>query len=90
MNATESSFMRRFVWLAAAGLFVFHQDCWFWGDRTLLFGFLPIGLAYHALFSILAASLWALAARFAWPDHIESWAGAGDEQPSPPDKGPSA
>lgn len=90
MRQPEHPFMRRFVWIAAVFLFVMHQDCWFWNDRTLLFGFLPIGLAYHALLSILAASLWALASRFAWPEHLEAWADAADATPSPRDKEPVA
>ena len=36
----------------------------------------PIGLAYHALISVLAAVAWALVVRFAWPQHIEDWADA--------------
>ena len=56
---------------AAAVLFVLHQDYWFWDDRTLVFGFLPIGLAYHALFSIAAGILWGCAVQFAWPRDIE-------------------
>ena len=75
------------VWAAAAILFVLHHDFWWWDSRTLLFGFLPIGLGYHALFSILAALVWAAAVRFAWPDHIEEWAdefeGAGGESIAP-------
>ena len=55
-------------------LFILHQDCWWWDDKTLIFGFLPIGLAYHALFSLLAAGLWALMVKFAWPGAWEAWA----------------
>ena len=55
-------------------LAVLHQDFWFWDDRTLVFGFLPMGLAYHALYSIAAAALWFAAIRLAWPVHIEQWA----------------
>jgi hypothetical protein len=55
-------------------LFVVHHDFWWWEDRTLVLGFLPIGLAYHATFSVAAGLLWALATRYAWPDHIEAWA----------------
>jgi hypothetical protein len=29
--------------------FLLHQDFWLWDDPTVLLGFLPIGLAYHAL-----------------------------------------
>ena len=62
------------VWGAVVALVVLHQDAWFWADRTLLLGFLPIGLAYHAVFSLVAACVWALATKFAWPSHLEEWA----------------
>ena len=62
------------VWCAAAVLFVLHQDYWLWDDRTLVLGFLPIGLAYHALYSIAAGVLWACAVRFAWPSELEDQA----------------
>ena len=64
-------------WIVVAGvvaLAILHQDFWFWDDRTLVFGFLPIGLAYHALLSLAAAGVWALAVCVAWPRHIEEWA----------------
>ena len=49
-----------------------HQDFWFWKDKTLVFGFLPIGLAYHIGYSFLAAlTMWMLV-RFAWPAHLET------------------
>jgi hypothetical protein len=55
-------------------LAVLHQDVWLWSDRRIVFGFLPIGLAYHAAYSIAAACLWACAVTFAWPRGIERWA----------------
>lgn len=61
-------------------LFVLHHDFWFWDDRRLVFGFLPIGLAYHALFSVAAASLWFTALKLAWPDELEAWADEGGAQ----------
>ena len=64
------------IWLLGISLFLLHQDFWFWDDATLVFGFMPIGLAYHALYSILAALLWALAVKIAWPSRIEQWADA--------------
>ena len=70
----NSSASRTVVWISFVVLFFLHQDVWFWGDTTLVFGFLPIGLAYHALFSIMSACLWAAAVRWAWPTEIEAWA----------------
>ena len=57
--------------LLAAGLValaVLHQDFWLWYDARLLFGFLPAGLAYHALYSLLTGGFWMLVCRFAWPE----------------------
>jgi hypothetical protein len=53
-------------------LAVFHQDFWWWDDyRPLIFGFIPIGLAYHAGVSIAAALLWALAVKVCWPVELD-------------------
>lgn len=64
-------------------LFLLHQDVWFWNDRTLVLGFLPIGLAYHIGFSLAAAALWWAATRWAWPAHIEAWAEMPPDEPCP-------
>ncbi len=66
------------ILVLALVLFVLHQDLWWWDDPTLVFGFLPLGLAYHALYSILAACLWALACKIAWPHHLEAMADESD------------
>jgi hypothetical protein len=55
-----------------AALYLLHQDIWFWrSTRPLIFGILPIGLAYHVLYSIVAAGLMWLLVRYAWPSHLE-------------------
>ncbi len=59
--------MRKVLIFLAIILAVLHHDFWFWDSTTLIFGFLPIGLAYHALFSILAAALAWAAVKYAWP-----------------------
>ena len=54
-------------------LYVLHQDFWFWRDaRPLVFGFLPIGLAYHAAYCVAVALLMWTLTRLAWPDHLEA------------------
>ena len=55
-----------------AVLYVLHQDFWFWHDaRPLVFGFLPIGLFYHAVFTVAtAAALWVIV-KLSWPAHLE-------------------
>jgi hypothetical protein len=75
--------MRRIL-LALAILLVYalHQDVWFWRTaRPLVFGFLPVGLAYHAGYSVAAALLMALLVRTAWPTHLEGEAEDGDKKP---------
>ena len=49
------------IYVALIVLGLIHQDFWLWDDATLLFGFLPAGLAYHAFYSLLAALVWYLA-----------------------------
>ncbi|MEK6336230.1 MAG: DUF3311 domain-containing protein [Acidobacteriota bacterium] len=58
--------------IAVVVVYVLHQDFWFWRTaRPLVFGFMPIGLFYHAFFSVLAALLMWLLVKFAWPSHLE-------------------
>ena len=64
--------------LAVIAVYALHQDIWLWRTaRPLVFGFLPIGLFYHAAFSFAAALLLAALVRFAWPAHLD----ADDEGP---------
>jgi hypothetical protein len=62
-------------WLLASlvlTVYLLHQDFWNWRQADpLVFGFLPVGLAYHAGYSLLAAILMAVLVRFAWPKHLE-------------------
>ena len=53
-------------------VYALHQDLWLWRDgRPLVFGFLPVGLAYHGAYCLaVAALMWGLT-RFAWPSHLE-------------------
>lgn len=70
---------RRVILALFVLLFLVHHDFWAWGDRRLVLGFLPVGLFYHALFSVVAGVLWALANHYAWPDALERWADEPDE-----------
>ena len=64
----------KLAWGLVLLIAILHYDFWYWNDRTLLFGFLPVGLGYHALFSLACGTVWFLAIRFAWPSHVEEWA----------------
>jgi predicted exporter len=53
-------------------LYALHQDFWLWRSaRPLVFGFLPVGLAYHAAFTLVVAAFLAVLVRWAWPSHLE-------------------
>jgi hypothetical protein len=59
--------------IAVLVLYALHQDIWFWRQaRPLLFGFLPVGLTYHAAYCVAAALLMAVLVRFAWPERLEA------------------
>lgn len=69
--------MKAVVWGLVLLLVVIHQDLWFWNDDRLVFGFMPITLAYHAGISLAAGIVWFLAINFAWPDDLD------DDLPAP-------
>lgn len=64
--------MKYVVWLLLIGLVVLHQDYWQWEKASLVFGFLPWSLAWHAGLSLAAAAVWYLALRFCWPERAEA------------------
>jgi hypothetical protein len=56
-----------------AAVYVLHQDFWNWKEAyPLIFGFLPIGLAYQAGYSILASAMMAVLVWTVWPKHLEN------------------
>ncbi|MFT5299440.1 MAG: hypothetical protein ACI87E_001471 [Mariniblastus sp.] len=63
--------MKLIVWILVAVLIILHQDFWLWEDDSLVYGFLPIGLAYHIGISIAAAAVWLIACTFAWPEGVD-------------------
>ena len=67
-----SSTVRLGLALAIAAVYALHQDLWAWRTaRPLVFGFLPIGLAYHGAYCLLVALLMWLLTRLAWPSHLD-------------------
>ena len=59
---------------------VLHQDIWNWDNPNLVFGFIPVGLAYHAAYSLTAVVFWTLVVKFAWPTQLEEWADGGEAE----------
>ena len=53
-------------------VYALHQDWWNWRSaEPLILGILPVGLAYHAGYSVLTAILMAVLVKIAWPRHLE-------------------
>ena len=80
--STEKQMKRILLAAAVAALYVLHQDFWNWRTpylnipflgihNRLPFGFVPVGLFYHACFAAAAALLMWLLVTFAWPAHLE-------------------
>ena len=71
--------MRAVVYGSLIALAVLHQDFWWWdAHEPLVFGFVPIGLAYHAGVSVAAGVLWALAVRYCWPRDVDALENEGE------------
>jgi hypothetical protein len=62
-------------WLLAALVAVFyllHQDVWFWrAARPVVFGVLPIGLFYHACYTLAVSAVVWILIRYTWPSHLD-------------------
>ncbi len=63
--------MKYVVWGLIVALLIVHQDNWLWESDTLLFGFMPVSLAYHAGISLAAGITWFLATKFCWPADLD-------------------
>ena len=65
--------MRRILLvIVVVALYVLHQDFWFWRTAyPLIFGFIPIGLFYQAVYSVAASLVMWLLVKYAWPAHLE-------------------
>lgn len=64
--------MKNVVWGLVILLIILHQDFWFWENDYAVFGFIPMGLFYHAMISVGAGVTWYLATVFAWPEGVDN------------------
>lgn len=54
-------------------LYLLHQDFWFWRTANpLILGFLPMGLFYHLVYTLMIAVVMWLLVKMAWPKHLET------------------
>jgi hypothetical protein len=64
---------RVFLTVLIIALYLLHQDFWFWNSANpLVFGFLPIGLFYHLVYTLAIAVVMWLLVKLAWPAHLET------------------
>jgi len=61
-------------WILFWALLFLHQDFWNWSSEEMVLGGVPIGLFYHALFSLACSGLGAWAVLRAWPSDWEEYA----------------
>jgi Protein of unknown function (DUF3311) len=70
LPSSSMNMKRKLAYLAVPALYLLHQDWWNWGSRQLILG-LPVGLAYHVGFCVMASVLMFCLVRYAWPAHLE-------------------
>ncbi len=65
--------MKRIILIfLVVGLYVLHQDFWFWRTaEPIVFGLLPIGIFYHACYTLAVSLVMWLIVKYAWPEHLE-------------------
>ena len=64
---------RELLLIIVVGLYVLHQDFWFWRwAHPLILGFIPVGLFYHACYTVVTALVMWLLVKLAWPSHLEA------------------
>jgi hypothetical protein len=64
--------MKRLVLVLVLLLFVLHQDFWWWDDiDPLAFGFLPIGLTFHVILSLVTSVVLFMAVKHWWPHDVD-------------------
>ena len=80
MSVHSQTVPMRTFWLFFLVLLFVHQDFWNWSDQSLVGLGMPIGLFYHALFSLACSALGVWAVTRAWPTEWEKYA----EEKSPP------
>ena len=64
----------KIFWILFWALLFLHQDFWNWSSEEMVLGGVPIGLFYHALFSLACSGLGAWAILRAWPSNWEQYA----------------
>lgn len=63
---------RLLLTLVVIALYISHQDIWNWRKvYPMAFGFVPIGLFYHACFTVACALVMWMLVTYAWPAHLE-------------------
>jgi hypothetical protein len=73
-----------FLVTLVAVFYALHQDVWNWhAARPLVLGTMPIGLFYHACYSVASSLLFVVLVKLAWPRHLEDEGGRAGEDRRP-------
>ena len=69
-TSSDSGAMKQAVLgLLVVVMYALHQDVWFWRTaQPVVWGILPVGLFYHAMYAALVVLLMALLVKYAWPE----------------------
>ena len=78
MRASRTMSARTATTLGLVALFLLHQDFWWRNEPALVFGLLPVSLAYHIAWTLLVALAWFLVGKYCWPA-----ASPGENRPDP-------
>lgn len=65
--------MKKLAIVFVLALIVLHQDFWNWHTyEPLVFGFIPIGLAWHVGISLAAGALSWFMVTYCWPKDVDA------------------
>ncbi len=63
---------RTWAFVLVLVVYLLHQDLWFWDRATpVVFGVLPIGLFYHAVYTVGLSLMFGWLVRAFWPAHLD-------------------
>ena len=64
---------RAIAWFLIVAVIFLHNDWWLWGNKTIVWGWLPLPAAYHLLLnSVVAFFVLLLFTRWAMPSKLPS------------------
>ena len=60
------------IGLVVVVVYALHQDFWNWQRiQPVFLGFVPVGLGYHVIYSLVAVALMWMLVKVAWPAELD-------------------